>query len=214
MSIDVAIVDYGTGNLLSVRRAFEHCGATVTVSEDPKTLLSAPRLVLPGVGAFANGMRGLIDRGLNKVVLEFADSGKPLLGICLGMQMLATVSEEFGEHEGLGIIPGRVTAIPNTGKDGIPHKIPYVGWAGLEQPEREVDWCGTILADIEPGDSAYLVHSYEVVPENDSHRLADYLYNGRRVSAAVRKGNVYGCQFHPEKSASVGMRILDRFLLV
>ena len=102
MNIDVAITDYGVGNLLSVCRAFEHCGAKVVVSDDPATLLDAPRLVLPGVGAFANGMRGLTDRGLDEVILKFASSGKPLLGICLGMQMLATVSEEFGEHSGLG----------------------------------------------------------------------------------------------------------------
>ncbi len=206
------VVDYGVGNLFSVRRALEHCGADVTLTDDPRTILHAPRLVLPGVGAFADGMRGLEERGLISVLREYADSGRPFLGICLGMQMLASVSEEFGEHRGLGIIPGRVTAIPNTGMDGALHKIPHIGWAALEQPERATDWSGSILAGLKPGDSVYLVHSYAVVPEDDEHRLADCFYDGRRISAAIRKGLVYGCQFHPEKSGSVGLRILDQFL--
>lgn len=210
----VAVVDYGVGNLFSVCRALEHCGAKVTLTDDPKTISNAPRLVLPGVGAFADGMRGLAERGLITVLQEYADSGRPLLGICLGMQMLATVSEEFGEHEGLGIIPGRVMAIPNTGIDGTPHKIPHIGWAGLEPPELAADWSGSILANLKSGDSVYLVHSYAVVPGNDGHRLADCFYNGRRISASIRKGNIYGCQFHPEKSGDIGLRILDQFLLV
>lgn len=212
MNIDVAIVDYGIGNLFSVYRAFEHCGARILVSDDLQVLLSAPRLVLPGVGAFADGIRRLIDRGLDKVVHEFADSGKPLLGICLGMQMLASVSEEFGEHKGLGIIPGRVMAIPNTGVDGRPHKIPHIGWARLEQPEKAMDWSDSILTGLRSGDSVYLVHSFAVQPDDDAHRLADCNYNGRVISAAVRKGNVYGTQFHPEKSGLVGLSIIRNFL--
>ena len=214
MSADVAIIDYGIGNLLSVQRAFVHCGANVVVTDDPQALLSAPRLVLPGVGAFADGMRGLIQRGLDRVVLEFANSGKPLLSICLGMQMLASVSEEFGEHKGLAIIPGRVVPIPNTTIEGKAHKIPHIGWAVLEAPAGHAGWGDSILSDVQTGDAVYFVHSFAVVPENGRHRLADCHYNGRQISAAIRKGNVYGCQFHPEKSGKVGLKILNQFLSI
>ena len=213
MSVDVAIIDYGIGNLFSVRRSFECCGARVVVSDDPKVLLSAPRLVLPGVGAFADGMRGLTERELDKVVLEFADSAKPLLGICLGMQMLASISEEFGEHKGLGIIPGRVTPIPKTTIAGKPHKIPHIGWSGLLLPDGLSGWQESILMGLIPGDAVYLVHSFAVQPDDDAYRLANYDYNGQVISAAIRKRNVYGTQFHPEKSSNIGLRILGQFLL-
>jgi len=208
----VAIVDYGIGNLFSVHRAFEYCGANVIISNDPQLLLSAPRLVLPGVGAFSDGMRGLEERGLDKVVLEFARSGKPLLGICLGMQMLASVSEEFGEHKGLDIIPGRVMAIPRTTIDGVPHKIPHIGWSKLLQPAGLSGWQGSILEKLAPGDSVYLVHSFDVRPESESHRLADCDYNGRVISSAIRLKNVSGTQFHPEKSGQIGLKIISSFL--
>jgi len=209
---EVTIVDYGIGNLFSVRRALEQCGAQVVISEDPVVIMASTRLVLPGVGAFANGMRGLIERGLVRVVQNYAASGRTLLGICLGMQLLASVGEEFGEHAGLNIIPGRVVAIPNTGANGAPHKIPHIGWRPLSIPAEHSGWKDSILEGISPGESVYLVHSYSMVPANDAHRLADCDYDGRMISAAVRKENVYGCQFHPEKSASVGLRILKRFL--
>ncbi|MFZ5875365.1 MAG: imidazole glycerol phosphate synthase subunit HisH [Nitrospirota bacterium] len=212
MSIDVAIIDYGVGNLFSVRRAFEYCGAKVLVSDDPRALLDAPRIVLPGVGAFADGMRGLMERGLNHVAAEFAVSGKPFLGICLGMQMLASASEEFGEHKGLGIVPGRVAPIPATTIDGRSHKIPHIGWAALTRPPRLSGWAGSILDGIQPGEAVYLVHSFAVRPDDDAHRLADYHYDGRVITAAIRKDNVYGTQFHPEKSAAVGLRLLRQFL--
>lgn len=212
MSVDVAIIDYGTGNLFSVRRSFERCGASVVISDDPQVLLSAPRLVLPGVGAFADGMRGLIERGLDKVVVEFANTGKPLLGICLGMQMLTSVSEEFGEHKGLDIIPGRVVPIPKITIEGKPHKIPHIGWSGLLRPNGLSGWQGSILEGLIPGDAVYLVHSFAVQPDNGAHRLADCDYNGQVISAAIRKGNVYGAQFHPEKSGIIGLGIIRNFL--
>lgn len=212
MSADVAIIDYGIGNIFSVRRAFERCNASVVVSDNPQVLLAAHRLVLPGVGAFADGMRGLIERGLDKVVQEFAGSGKPFLGVCLGMQMLASVSEEFGEHKGFGIIPGRVVPIPRETISGKRHKIPHVGWVGLERPKGLAGWEGSILEGLTRVDAVYLVHSFAVQLDNDAHRLADCTYNGRVISAAIRKGNVYGTQFHPEKSGDVGLGILRNFL--
>lgn len=207
--MDVAVVDYGIGNLFSVRRAFEHCGANVAVTNDPKVMLEAPRLILPGVGAFADGMNGLKQRGLDQTVLEFARSGRPLMGICLGMQMLATLSEEFGEHAGLNLIPGRVACIPRADASGNPYKVPHVGWDDL-QPSGS--WTGTILEDVSPGEAVYLVHSFAHHPENPAHRLAFCRYNGAEVSAAIRKDNVFGAQFHPEKSGPVGMKIISAFL--
>jgi glutamine amidotransferase len=212
MSKKVTVIDYGVGNLFSVRRAFEHCGAEVVLTDSPDVIAQADRLVLPGVGAFEDGMKGLRSRGLIEPVQSYAKNGRPFLGICLGMQMLLSVSEEFGEHEGLGLIPGRVTRIPDTTADGKPHKIPHIGWNALTHANAGERWDQTILGEIEPGASMYFVHSYGAEPENPGHRLADCLYGDRRVSAVVRSGNLYGCQFHPEKSGPIGLKILHGFL--
>lgn len=212
MSVDVAIVDYGIGNLLSVRRAFEYCGASVVVSDNPQALLAAPRLVLPGVGAFAAGMQALVERKLDACVHKFAASGKPLLGICLGMQLLASVSLEFGEHRGLAIIPGQVGAIPSTSAAGQPHKVPHIGWTGITVPRGSSGWAGTILSSVMPGAAVYLVHSFAMQPSSEVHRLADCDYNGRTITAAIQKDNVCGTQFHPEKSGTVGLAIVRGFL--
>jgi glutamine amidotransferase len=128
------------------------------------------------------------------------------------MQMLATVSEEFGEHTGLGLVPGRVVAIPDAGVDGRPHKIPQIGWTALRPAGQRPDWENSILADTVPGDCVYLVHSFAVVPSDVRHRLADCDYDGHAISAAIMKDNISGCQFHPEKSGRVGLTILKRFL--
>jgi imidazole glycerol-phosphate synthase subunit HisH len=209
--VQVTVVDYGIGNLFSVCRALEHCSAEVTLTSDPALIQTAPRLVLPGVGAFADGMQGLRDRGLIEPILHYAASGRPLLGICLGMQMLATASEEFGKHRGLGLIPGRVVAIPDHTTSGQPHKIPHIGWNGLLAPAG-VSWNETLLGDTSEGTAVYLVHSYAVTPDDPAHRLADCVYGGHRICAAIRRDNIVGCQFHPEKSGEVGLRILRRFL--
>jgi imidazole glycerol-phosphate synthase subunit HisH len=205
----VTVVDYGVGNLLSVARALEHCGAQVQLAETPAQVRDARLLVLPGVGAFADGMNELRRRELDQPVIEFARSGRPLLGICLGMQMLLEASEEFGEHAGLGIVPGRVRAIPATTSDGRPHKIPHIGWTPLLRPAA---WEGTVLEGIAPGSEAYFVHTFTAVPAAQQHRLADADYDGRLVCAALRHGAVFGCQFHPEKSADTGLKVLANFI--
>lgn len=210
--IDVVVIDYGVGNLLSVSRAMEHCGARVRVTSDPATIRSASRVVLPGVGAFANGMTALHAHGLDSVVKDVAAAGTPLLGICLGMQMLLDESAEFGSTAGLGLIPGRVVQIPTTTTNGEPHKIPHVGWNELVLPSLQQRWQGDFLDKIEPGEAVYFVHSFMAEPALASHRLADCLYGGIPVSAAVQSGNVVGCQFHPEKSGEVGLRFLKNFL--
>jgi imidazole glycerol-phosphate synthase subunit HisH len=207
----IAVVDYGVGNLYSVRRALEHCGATVTLAATGADVQAADRLLLPGVGAFADGMAGLRSRGLIEPIQRFARTGKPLLGICLGMQMLASVGEEFGEHDGLGLIPGRVVPIPRIGTDGLPRKIPHVGWSALGAPAG-VDWAGTLLEGSAQGTAVYLVHSYRVVPDDPAQVLAQCDYGGHSVVAALRSGNVTGCQFHPEKSGPAGLAILARFI--
>jgi glutamine amidotransferase len=211
MSPRVTIIDYGIGNLFSVCRAFEHCGAEVTVSGNPEQVASAERLVLPGVGAFADGMQGLVERRLDDVVRVYASSGRPLLGICLGMQMLATESYEFGRHRGLDIVPGKVLPVPETGIDGRTHKIPHIGWTSLTMPENITTWNDTIFSNVHEGDNVYLVHSFSLVPDDAKDMLADSDYDGRVICAAVRRRNVYGTQFHPEKSGAVGLRILQAF---
>ena len=210
--IEVAVIDYGVGNLLSVSRALEHCGARVTVTSDAATILASGRVVLPGVGAFADGMVALRAHGLDGVVRQLAATGTPLLGICLGMQMLLDGSEEFGVTTGLGLIPGRVVRIPATTTTGAPHKIPHIGWNELVLPAQRESWQGGLLDGIEPGEAAYFVHSFMAEPASLAHRLADCQYGGIPISAAVQRDNVLGCQFHPEKSGDVGLRVLRNFL--
>lgn len=207
----VTIVDYGSGNLLSVARALEHVGATARLSHDPAEIESAERLLLPGVGAFADGMQGLREHGLIEPIRRYAASGRPLLGICLGMQMLSSLSEEFGEHEGLGLIPGRVVSVPLQDVDGSTQKIPHIGWADLS-PAMPGGWVGTMFEGTREGTSVYLVHSFHFEPNDAAHRLADCFYGGHRITAAVRSGRTIGCQFHPEKSGEAGLTLLSAFL--
>ncbi len=208
----ITIVDYGMGNLLSVSRAFEHCGASVILTNSPDAIENAERLVLPGVGAFANGMAGLSSKALIDPVKRFSISNRPFLGICLGMQMMLDISEEFGIHKGLGLIDGKVMAIPPAVADGKPHKIPHIGWNSLLIPHIRKSWNDTIFADVAPEESVYFVHSFVVVPKNEENNLAYCEYNGIKLCAAIKSGNMYGCQFHPEKSGDVGLRIIKKFL--
>jgi|SRR5450631_3131799 glutamine amidotransferase len=209
---EVAVMDYGVGNLLSVRQALEHCGATVTVTADHDTLLASPRVILPGVGAFSNGMGELRRRGLDRVAKEVASRGTPLLGICLGMQLMLDESEEFGISAGLGLIPGVVVPVPAVTDLGLPQKIPHIGWNSLVLSEGRRNWEDTLLCEVKPSEAMYFVHSYMARPLDGRHRIADCLYGGIRISAVVGCGNVFGCQFHPEKSGLVGLKVLRAFL--
>lgn len=206
------VVDYGIGNLFSIARALESCGAQVQMADSARLVEAAERLVLPGVGAFAHCVGELGRHGLTEPVLRFAGSGRPLLGICVGMQMLFESSEEFGRHAGLGLLPGRVVPIPATGDDGVPHKIPHIGWAGLERPPGCASWQGTLLEGLAEGAAVYFVHSFTAQPGREAHRLADCRYDGRVISASVKAGSISGCQFHPERSGRIGLRILANFL--
>ena len=209
----VTVIDYGIGNLLNVVRALQHCGAEVTVADDATQVVNMPdRLVLPGVGAFRDGMQELKARGFDDLVKSFALTERPFLGICVGAQMLFDVGEEFGDYPGLGLIPGRVVPVPQIDVSGKQHRIPHIGWGMLEKPATRTSWKGTILNRIEVLEPMYFVHSFAPSPTKEEHRLADTHYNGVRICAAVARGSIYGCQFHPERSAQHGLNILLAFL--
>ena len=210
MSAAVTIVDYGMGNLLSVRRAFEHCGATVQFAEEARAIEQAKRLVLPGVGAFSDGMKGLVERGLAEPLIRFAGSGRPFLGICLGMQMMFSHSEEHGRQGGLGLIEGGVVAIPTRGPGDSSRKVPHIGWAAVQASS---DWSASALSDAQPGKTSfYFVHSFHAQPDDRAKLLAICDYQGCAVTAAVAQDNLLGCQFHPEKSAASGLRVLKNWV--
>ena len=209
---NVTVIDYGVGNILSVLRGFEYFGATVELTSDPKKILSAQRVVLPGVGAFPKAMEALTTLNLVKVIQELAIKGTPLLAICLGMQLLLEESDEFGKTTGLGLIPGRVVAVPNTTIDGVVQKIPNVGWSSLNISNPRGSWENTLLQDNQPGDAAYFVHSFVAEPTNEKDILATTNYAGVNFCSAVQHENIYGAQFHPEKSSQIGLTILTNFV--
>ena len=211
MSTRVTIVDYGLGNLHSVANALKHLGAQVDYAEDGKAIADADSLILPGVGAFADGMRNLTARGQVPALRAFAASGRPFVGICLGMQLLFDESDEFGVHEGLGIIPGRVARISANTEVTTSVKVPHVGWNRL-LPTRERGWDGSLLATTAVGTFAYFVHSFVAQPRDPAHVLAVATYGPHRLTAAVAMGSVTGFQFHPEKSGPDGLAMLAAFL--
>lgn len=195
----IAIVDYGVGNLFSLASSFAAIGAEVTVTADSAVIDAADRIVLPGVGAFGDAAAKLRETGLDEVLRQQAASGKPLLGICLGMQLLFDKSLEYGEHEGLGLIPGTVR--PLAGRIPAELKVPHMGWNALRFGAHP------LFRYLSPGDYVYFVHSFYA---DCADVIADTDY-GIPVTAAAAKGNVMGCQFHPEKSGEVGLRILKAF---
>lgn len=210
---EIVVVDYGLGNLLSVQRGFEHCGATVSLTADPKKIRAARRVVLPGVGAFRNAMCELERLGLVDALQDVALRHIPLLGICLGMQLLMDESDEFGITAGLGLIAGRVIPIPNRTVSGEPQKVPHIGWSPMQFAIARNTWSGTLLHDNKPDDTAYFVHSFMAMPTDQTHRISDCNYGGHRIAATISRDQIVGCQFHPEKSGTVGLKILRRFLL-
>ena len=196
----VGIIDYGVGNLFSLCSSFRAIGQEAFVSGDPGELSKADRLVLPGVGAFEDAAKKLRDSGLDAFVRTQAAEGKPLLGICLGMQLLFEKSFEYGEHEGLGLLAGQV--VPMAGKIRPDLKIPHMGWNALEVRQ------GRLLEDVN-GEFVYFVHSFYA--ENCEDSLSAVTEYDLPITAAVEKGNIFGCQFHPEKSGNVGLSILEKF---
>ena len=209
----ITLLDYGMCNMLNVARALEHAGADVQVTEDPKDAVAAERLVVPGVGAFSECMRAVNDLGHGDAIREFVRSGRPMLGICVGMQILFDASEEFGETPGLGILPGRVRMVPNTTTDGTPQRVPHIGWNHLIISEAGRSWEKTLLEPFASvGPAVYFVHSFAAQLSNADDRLADCDYGGHRISAMVKRDNVTATQFHPERSGTVGLGMLKEFL--
>ena len=199
-----AIVDYGAGNLFSLVSSLSFIGEAAVVTGDPDKLRAADRIILPGVGAFGEAADLLRERGLSPVLKQIAAEGKPFLGICLGMQLLFDESEEFGRHEGLSLIPGRVVPIESLPGWDKTLKIPHIGWNPLTLTRPS-----PLFREVNYGDCVYFVHSYCAVDCGESvTAAAEYSVT---VTAAVERGNVFGCQFHPEKSGSVGLRILRAF---
>lgn len=198
----IAIVDYGMGNLHSVSKAIERLGYEVQVTSKTEDIMGAAGVVLPGVGAFGDAMQHLKDMGLDQVMREVQEKEIPLLGICLGMQLLFSSSEEHGEHEGLDILPGRVVRF----QDRSSYKVPHMGWNELQFKQ----WENPLFQNLREG-HVYFVHSYHVEPENNEDLLAVTDY-GFPVTAIAGRGSVYGMQFHPEKSGELGMQLLKNFL--
>lgn len=210
----VTLLDYGMCNMLNVARAFEHAGAELIVTENPADALAAERLVVPGVGAFSDSMVEVRKRGHDDAIRHFAGTGRPMLGICVGMQILFDGSDEFGETAGLGILEGWIRAVPQSSVEDTPQRVPHIGWNSLARPrETNRSWTETILEGAEPGKSAvYFVHSFAAVPVDPADRLADFIYGGHYLSAAIKRDNVTATQFHPERSGTTGIEMLRRFI--
>ncbi len=206
----IAIIDYGIGNLRSVEKAFLHVGGDARLTADPEVVRAAHGVVVPGVGAFGACALGLRSGGFEALVLEAARSGKPLLGICVGMQLLFDSSEEMGQHAGLGLLPGRVLRFREGQVDaaGQRLKVPQIGWNQLWH-----DGSDPLLAGVPSGSFAYFVHSYYCSPAEPSDVVAATDY-GLDYASIVRRGNLWGVQFHPEKSQAVGLQILRNFVAI
>lgn len=208
----IVIIDYGIGNTYSVSRALEKCGAMhVIISDNADDIKNADKLILPGVGAYEDGMNGLKSRGLIDSIIDHASAKKPLLGICLGMQLLATSSEEFGSHNGLGLIPGKAMRMSEISPQGGRRKIPFIGWSRLNY-DAAIGNASILFNGISKDAFIYLVHSYAVETEFKDNVMASYSFDGEQVTAAINSDNIFGLQFHPEKSGPTGLKILSNFL--
>lgn len=197
----IAIIDYGVGNLFSLQSSFAAIGQEAVITADPAVIAAADRLILPGVGAFEDAAKKLRDSGMAEIVKREAANGKPIMGICLGMQLLLDKSYEYGEHEGLGLIHGSVKPIADVIDPGL--KIPHIGWNQLLVKKQS-----PLFRYLKDGDCVYFVHSYYAADCDDVTATAEY---SAELTASIESGNVYGCQFHPEKSGEVGLKILKAF---
>lgn len=212
MAVDphVAIVDYGLGNLCSVQLACAHAGLPAIITSEPTKIAAADGIILPGVGAFSDAMAELRKTGAADAVTRAVEAGRPFFGICLGLQLLMTESLEFGRHEGLCLIPGRVLPIPgDLGPNGR-RKVPHVGWARLTRPAPDA-WAGTPLDGELDGTHMYFVHSFYVAPDDLAVVVATTEYEGLEFVSAVRRKNVFACQCHPERSGPDGLRVYRQF---
>lgn len=203
----IGLLDYGAGNLKNVCRALDHLGHSYILMTEKTQFNLVDKLVIPGVGAFAVAMAKLAERGFIEPILDFAQTGKSILGICLGMQLFFEKSYEFGETPGLGLLKGSVVAIPTSNSEGQAHKIPHMGWNELIPNKKVED-----KALFQPKDSFYFVHSFMAQPDDEKEVVAHCDYYGIKIPALVRRNNIIGCQFHPEKSGPKGLALFQKML--
>ena len=208
---NVVIVDYGMGNLKSVQRGLEKVGASVIVSSNPAIVANAERLVLPGVGAFEDGMKHLKISNLDNSIKEFSFNERPLMGICLGMQLLMSNSHENGNHDGLNLVEGEVLRFKSSDEKCFNYKIPQIGWNKLLEPQPNT-WIDSILEGISFNPYMYFLHSYYVSPKDQKVILSETSYGQNTFCSVLQKNQIMGCQFHPERSGEVGLKILKNFL--
>jgi cyclase len=218
-SLLVAIVDYGLGNLFSIERALRHIGADTIITDNPEKIRVADGLILPGVGTFCDGMRGLKEKGLIEPIKLFVATGRPLLGICLGMQLLMTEGEEFGHHQGLDLIKGKVVRLQDPRSEKPYYKVPHIGWNRIYFPKKQIEklrekipWKETILEGIREGSYFYFVHSYIVIPDDPLDVTAITEYGDNIFCSVISRKNISGCQFHPERSGKEGLNVYRQFL--
>jgi len=208
--VRIAVIDYDVGNVRSILSAFDNQGVHALLTNDKKKILESDGVILPGVGAFKHGMDNLNKYGLVGTIKEYIETGKPFMGICLGMQMLFEESEEFGNTMGLGLISGKVIKLPT--KDIDNEKLPHVSWNELNS--KSTQWADTILEGIEEGSDMYFVHSFVAQPKDSNNILSTTEYSNYNFCSSVKKNNIYGCQFHPEKSGKTGLKIIKNFIRI
>ncbi len=206
----ITIIDYGLSNLLSIKRAVSLYEKDVIISDNPKDISNADKIILPGVGAFVYGMNRMKQLGLVEAVRYQCTNGKPLLGICLGMQMLLDSSDEGGKHYGLGLIHGQVVSIASVDMKGMQQDVPHIGWGQLDVIAKEHE--RRLFSRCDKAGEVYFVHSYETKVDDDKDLVATTCYGGRNIAAIIQKENVVGCQFHPEKSGTFGLSLIESFI--
>lgn len=204
----IVIIDYGVGNVKSIINAFENQGVDVILSRDKEVISNADGVVLPGVGAFSHGMNNLNKYNLVDVIKDYVKTGKPLLGICLGMQMLLEESDEFGKTKGIGLIKGKVIKLPVKQSSII--KLPHISWNEIRP--KKTEWENSILDSIDVGSDMYFVHTFVAKPDDENDVLSTSEYFNIKFCSSIKKGNIYGCQFHPEKSSKTGLKIVRNFI--
>lgn len=213
---EIVIIDYGVGNLFNIQRAFDSIGAKTVISKNREQIINASRLLLPGVGSFEAGIQAIQVSGIDTAIKEFAQSKKPLLGICLGMQLLLSLSLENGERKGLNLIEGKVLPFTPAEEGGEIYKVPQIGWNCLFQFDGRAkeSWAGTVLEniDIRSKPYVYFLHSYYVALDNPKYGIAKTMYGQNDFCSVFQKDNISGCQFHPERSGKIGLQILKNFV--
>ena len=208
--MNIVLIDYGIGNIKSIKNAFDVSGVKVVLSREKDVILNADGVILPGVGAFSHGMNNLFKYNLVHVIKEYVKKNKPFLGICLGMQMMLDESEEFGISKGLGLIKGKVIKLPINQTKRV--KLPHISWNGISPKYN--NWSNSILESIPLDSNMYFVHTFVAKPDNDDEVLSVTKYAGAEFCSSLKKNNIYGCQFHPEKSGEIGLSIIRNFIKI